>query len=100
MIYEWVFGPATVTNIDGISDVVIVVNWVCIMTADNGDKWKNSGRVTVPQVDPSSYVPFDQITQEIVEGWVYSQVDKAQVEASMLEQYQDSIKTQVLPFNF
>lgn len=101
MRYEWVLGPAIVTTVDDISDVVITVDWVCLLFDDaTGGEWKNSGRVIVPPVDPSEFVPFDQITQEIVESWVYSQVDKGQVESKMLADYQESLKVQILPFDF
>lgn len=101
MRYEWYLGPATVSTVDNISDVVIIVDWVCLMFDDaTGGEWKTSGRVTVPQVDPENFIPFDSITKEIVEGWVYSQVDKSQVELSMLIDYQASNKSQTLPFDF
>lgn len=100
MDYQWVLGPATVTTVDELSDVVIVVDWVCLMSDGNGGDWKNSGRVTVPPVDPADYIPFDQITQEVVEGWVFSQVDKGQVEADMFLAYQESQRVQVIPFDF
>lgn len=100
MEFQWIFGPAMATTIDSLSDVVIRVDWICLLNDTTGGEWKSSGQVETPPIDPASFVPFDQITKEMVESWVFAVVDKQSVEATMQEQYLESQKIQIVPFNF
>ena len=100
MEFQWIFGPATATTVDSMSSVVVKVDWVCLLNDMNGGEWKSSGQIETPPIDPSSFVPFDQITQDIVEGWVFSTVDKQLIESTMQTQYEESLNVQILPFNF
>jgi hypothetical protein len=100
MEFQWIFGPATATTVDDMSDVVVRVDWICLLNDTNGGEWKNSGQVETPPINPEDFVPFDQITKEIVEGWVFAVVDKQLVESTMQLDYEASQKIQVLPFNF
>lgn len=99
MRYEWGYGPATVKNEDGLTDVVIEIAWQCVgFDTVSGNTYKASGYVTTPPVDPSEFTPFDQISQQQVESWVFADVNKAEVENSLVVESQQS--AEVKPFNF
>ena len=99
MRYEWRFGPAVVTTIDSMDDVVIDINWQCVgYDDDTGKNFKSSGMIATPPVDPANFVPFDQITPDQVQSWVLAQVDQTQTEQSLLAESQ--VPPNVLPFNF
>lgn len=99
MRYEWLYGPATVKNEDGLTDVVIEIAWQCVGFDDSNDStYKISGTVTTPAVDPADFVPFDQISQQQVESWVFAEVDMSAVQTELLMQSQQ--QPDVKPFNF
>lgn len=99
MRYEWRYGPATVKNEEGLTDVVIEIAWQCVgFDTNTGQTYKVSGSITTPPVDPAKFTPFDQISQQQVESWVFADVNKSEVELSLLAESQQS--PDVKPFNF
>lgn len=99
MRYEWLYGPATVKNEDGLTDVVIEIAWQCVGFDDGtGNTYKASGMITTPPVDPAHFVPFDQISQQQVESWVLADVDMDDVQIQLLAESQQ--QPDVKPFNF
>lgn len=98
MNYQWIFGPAVVTNDPTLGSIVTGVNWQCVGYDDVGNNYKDSGLVPAPPPDPNSFLPFDQLDQNTVQNWVFSQVDENAVEADLLTQSQ-AVPT-VIPFNF
>lgn len=99
MRYQWLYGPATVKNEDGLSDVVIEIAWQCVGFDDaTAHTYKISGMVTTPPVDPAEFVPFDQISRQQVESWIFAEVSKSAVESELLAESQQ--EPEVKPFNF
>jgi hypothetical protein len=72
---------------DGLSDVVYCAHWRCSATEVDGDKTYSASvysTCSVPGPNPASFVPFDQLTQDEVLGWIWANgVDKAATEAAV-----------------
>ncbi len=99
MRYQWQYGPATISNEDGLPDVIMDIAWICVGFDDsNGTNYKASGSVSTPPVDPEHFVPFDQISKSQVESWVFAVVDKSAVEMELLMESQQ--QPDVKSFNF
>ena len=84
-IVEWC--ETTPDNADP-AKAVLQVDWRCSGTEDNF-----SGTVystcTLPAADPASFVPYNQLTQDQVLGWIWANgVDKAATEAAVEQQIQ------------
>lgn len=62
---------------------VSVVHWNA--TATDGD-YSASAYATVSWAEGTPAIPYDQLTQETVLGWVWESVDKAATEASLAAQ--------------
>ena len=75
---------------DGLSDVVYSVHWRCSATEVDGDKTYSASvysTCSIPGPNPASFVPYDQLTQEEVLGWIWANgVDKAATEAAVQQQ--------------
>jgi len=101
MRYEWYFGPAIVKEEDNLPDVIIQIAWQCVGYVSSSENvYKISGSIDTPPVDPVHFVPFDQISEQQVENWVFEQVDKSAVEAELLVQSQTIPDPDVKSFNF
>lgn len=65
---------------------VIIVDWSCTASAPNVQGAFYGGQSTYEN-DPSEpgFIPYDQLTQEIVLGWVFDGLgpQKAEIEATM-----------------
>lgn len=98
MQYEWNYGPAAVETIDNLQNVVVNINWICMGYDDIGRNFKASGIAPSPPVEPSQYVPFDQLTQQQIESWVFATVNKADVEYKLLQE--SKMQPDTKPFDF
>ena len=68
------------------TDVVFRVNWSCTARLIDGLQSYNAvenGAVGVEYTQGQPFTPYDQLTQDQVLGWVWEQVDKADVEAKV-----------------
>jgi hypothetical protein len=72
---------------DGLSDVVYQCHWRVSKTEVDGDKTYSASvysTCSVPGPNPASFVPFDQLTQNEVLGWIWANgVDRAATEAAV-----------------
>jgi len=78
------------------TDVVFTVHWQC-----NGTDGTYNGSVystcAIPAPDPADFVPYDQLTQDMVLGWIWADgVDKAATEAAVQTQIDAQINPPVV----
>jgi hypothetical protein len=65
---------------------VIVVDWSCTASATGASGAFYGGQSTYPNnPDEPGFIPYDQLTQEIVLNWVYASLgdQKAEIEATL-----------------
>ena len=91
---------------EGLTDVVFNVHWRRQATEVDGDKSYFADTYSVLSVsspDPSSFVPYDQLTEQMVEGWLNSGLDVASIDASLTAQIEEQKNPKVvslpLPWN-
>jgi hypothetical protein len=82
-IIEWMQTTPTSANP---SEAVLQVGWRC-----NGQDGDYSGSVystcTLPAADPASFVPYNQLTQDQVLGWIWANgVNQSATEAAVAQQ--------------
>ena len=82
-IVEWMQTTPTSANP---SEAVLQVGWRC-----NGQDGDYSGSVystcTLPAADPASFVPYADLTQDQVLGWIWANgVNQAATEAAVAQQ--------------
>ena len=91
---------------DGLSDVVFNIHYRRQATeVDDKGTWfaETYSVLTVSAPDPSSFVPYDQLTEAMVEGWLNSGLDVASIDASLTAQIEEQKNPKVvslpLPWN-
>ena len=104
--YSWNFNPLTCyTHQDGYDDVVMTVHWQFIGTSGSidGSGSQYSERIIGTEsfvFNPSgSFTPFDQLTKEIVQGWVEGAMGPdriAQLSQSIAQQIEDKITPKIV----
>lgn len=72
MEYVWKVTAMTGANIALESNVIINVQWTCTGTDADGYEGTFNGAtpLTVGDIDPATFVPYDQLTQALVLSWV------------------------------
>jgi hypothetical protein len=87
--YTWTLGPLAVKLADdGLTNVVDLVNWRLVAAEDSYSE-NVYGSVNIPP--PSgSFTPYDDLTEEQVQGWVESALGAEQVAS-----YKDALARQI-----
>jgi hypothetical protein len=74
--YTWKVTSMKVRDSNDLSNVVVQTYWEKTGTDEQGHVGTFNGATPfdLATVDPNNFVPFDQLTQEIVLGWIQSVV--------------------------
>lgn len=86
--FEWITDPLDcVIGEDGMTNVVQTVHWILTGIDENGVSSSTYGSVSFPEPTQEGFIPFDELTKEIVVGWLESVLDvpalEAQIEAQI-----------------
>ena len=86
--FKWNVNPMDcVIDEDGLTNVVQTVHWRLIGTDENGVSSDVYGAQSFPKAEAEGYIPFEDLTEEIVVGWLTSVLDvpamEAQIEAAI-----------------
>lgn len=74
-------------SLDGLTNVVEKVNWTYTGTQDDGKNYRITGITPVPNPTPEIFTPYEDLTFEIVEGWLNGIID--------FTGYQSGIESQI-----
>jgi hypothetical protein len=106
--YKWVVSSldSYPTDAEGLTDVICVVHWRYQAQQVDGEKTYNAdvyGTLSVASPDPTDFVPYEQVTYEMVCGWLEAGLDKEALEQNLNSQIADQINPKIvtlpLPFN-
>lgn len=91
---------------EGLSDVVFNIHYRRQATeVDDKGTWfaETYSVLSVSAPDPSQFVPYDQLTEAMVENWLNSGLDVASIDASLTAQIEEQKNPKVvslpLPWN-
>ncbi len=69
--YTWAVTGMKATTVGSESDYVVQIYWTKTGTDENGNTGTFSGATPFdPNPDQPDFIPYDQLTQEIVLGWI------------------------------
>jgi hypothetical protein len=69
--YTWAITSMKVTKVGNENDYVVQTYWTKTGTDENGNTGVFSGATPLdPNPDQTDFIPYDQLTQEIVLGWI------------------------------
>jgi len=78
------------------TDVVFTVHWQCTGT-DGTYTAQVYSTCAIPTPEPADFVPYDQLTQDMVLGWIWEDgVDKAATEAAVQQMINNQINPPVV----
>ena len=72
IIYEWEVTSMKVVDTEDLDNIVIQTYWKKIGTDDDGNEGVFNGAtpLSTSTVDEENFIPFEELTQEIVIGWI------------------------------
>ena len=84
---------------DGLTDVVFNIHYRRQATeVDDKGTWfaETYSVLSVSAPDPSQFVPYDQLTEAMVEGWLNAGLDVASIDASLTAQIEEQKNPKVV----
>ena len=74
--YSWVINSMEViSSIDGLTNVVNTVNWSYKGVSPISTQGKISGNSVMPLPTSEDFIPYDELTQNMVVSWLESTLD-------------------------
>ena len=104
MNYTWELTNLKRKNTDTIQNIIVQTNWKKIGTDENGNIGSFSGATPfeLSTVDPDNFVSYEDLTEEMVLGWIQSVVIgsyEEHVNAQIQKQIDDKkVKDEPLPW--
>lgn len=91
LTYTWKLSGLKKANSESVNDVVIGTRWELTGTDEDGNSGSFSGATpfNLHQAQPENFVPYDQLTEEIVLGWIQAEVTggyKDHIDGKIMEQ--------------
>jgi len=79
MNYTWKIKDLKTVDVNGFTDAVIQTYWEKIGTDENGNIGVFAGATPFPQssINPENFIPFEDLTANIVLGWIQGVVTGA-----------------------
>ena len=106
--YKWIISSldSYPKNAEGLTDVICLVHWRYQAEQVQNDKTYFAevyGASSVPSPDPADFVPYEEVTYEMVCGWLESILNVESLNANLDSQIADQITPKIitlpLPFN-
>ena len=98
--FKWVISSMDeYPSSEGLSDVVFNIHYRRQATeVDDKGTWfaETYSVLSVSAPDPSSFVPYDQLTEAMVENWLNSGLDVASIDASLTAQIEEQKNPKVV----
>jgi hypothetical protein len=97
MTYTWKITDMKTLDVDGVQNAVIQTFWQKTGTDENGKEGSFAGGTPFPvsDIDPEDFTPYEDLTEEIVLGWI-KEVVVGSYEEHVNEQIQKQInQTQI-----
>lgn len=101
--YTYNIGAITKKTINGIENSIFQVVWEKIGVDENGNRgvFKIATELDTSEVGTSeSFIPYENLTEEIIIGWIESVTTEEQVNGIILERIQKSIDNEVQVYEF
>jgi len=99
MRYDWQLGPADVYSDEVFTDAISQIHWWCVLYADDGTTYKKNDTVQLGAPNLETFVPFDSVTEEMVEAWVYGVINVEQIHSELEAEHASAVQP-VKTFNF
>ena len=85
--YSWTFPQFVIEpSIDGMTNVVTAMVWMCTGVDEDGVSALQSGRVELGPPSPAQFTPFDEITEQMALEWLGNIINLQGVQQNIADQ--------------
>jgi hypothetical protein len=99
--YKWVISSldSYPTNVEGLTDVICIVHWRYQAEQVDGDKTYSAeiyGSLSVGSPDPADFVPYDQVTYEMICGWLEAYIEVEPLQSELDAQIENLVNPKII----
>ena len=110
MAFNWVISQLdSIPSIDGMDKVISVIHWRAQkqgsksftkgFTAENVDYVADTyGAISLEAPHEASFTPYDEVTKEMVEGWLTALLDCEAIEANLDAQIENFLNPPIVAY--
>jgi hypothetical protein len=97
LTYEWKITQIKKTTNDSVDNAIIGTRWEVKGIDENGNDGLFTGATpfTLDQINPDNFVPYNELTEEIVLDWIKGYVSGSNRETNYWDHISDRINTQI-----
>jgi hypothetical protein len=77
-------------------DAVVIAHWCCVGVEGDNSRRINGTAVFSPDPTSADFIPFNDLTEAVVLGWVHADVTQADVEATLQSQLDEITSPRVV----
>jgi hypothetical protein len=99
--YKWIVSSldSYPKDAEGLTDVICVIHWRYQGEQVENDKTYFAevyGTLSVPSPNPADFVPYDQVTYEMVCGWLEAGLDQVSLDENLDSQIENQINPKII----
>ena len=99
--YKWVVSSldSYPKDAEGLTDVICVIHWRYQAEQVENEKTYFAevyGTLSVPSPNPADFVPYDQVTYEMVCGWLEAGLDQVSLDENLDSQIENQINPKII----
>lgn len=99
MTFNWVISQLdSMPSLDGMDKVISVIHWRAQKQLQDSWTADTCGALIIPAPHEASFTPYDEVTKEMVEGWLESSLDTEAIEANLDAQIQNFLSPPVVAY--
>jgi hypothetical protein len=99
MAFNWVISQLdSIPSIDGMDKVISVIHWRAQKQFQDAWTADTYGALSVGTPHESSFTPYDEVTKEMVEGWLTASLDTEAIEANLDAQIKNFLNPPVVAY--
>lgn len=98
MAFNWVISQLdSIPTLDGMDKVINTIHWRAQKEEENfiADTF---GALAVDAPHESSFIPYDEVTKEMVEGWLMAGLDTETIEANLDAQIENFLNPPIVAY--
>jgi hypothetical protein len=98
MAFNWVISQLdSIPSLDGMDKVISVIHWRA-QKQDEGFIADTYGALSVEAPHEASFTPYDEVTKEMVEGWLEAGLDTEAIEANLDSQIENFLNPPIVAY--
>ena len=98
MAFTWVISQLdSIPSLDGMDKVISTIHWRA-QKSHEGFTADTYGALSVDAPHEASFTPYDEVTKEMVEGWLTAGLDSEAIEANLDAQIENFLNPPIVAY--